>query len=367
MAKYKKRADGRYLAQVKIGYQDNGKPRYKNIYANSQTALDKKVTEYKSLVNKGIIIDDHNMSVGEWADSWLEIYKTNIGYNTKIRYVHIINKQIKPYIGTVKLGKLKLAEVQALINQMAPKYSYSSMKKVKETLNQMYKQAIRNGLVYRNPADGVQIPQKPPLERKPLAEGDISKLTFFCRTYRYGAFIMTLLYTGLRRGEIAALTWDDIDFEKNTITINKAVEFRNNQPFIKPPKTKKGNRIIPLLSALRPYLLDLKANAASNTVFVNAHNLPHTDTSIKKLWDNFLKEYNRFLDNNTVKVKFTMHQFRHTYATLLYNAGVDVKTAQEFLGHSSINITLDIYTHLEEKTREKGARKLDDFISSNLA
>lgn len=365
MNKYKQRADGRYLAQIKIGYQDNGKPKLKNIYAKSKAELDRKVTEYKSQVNKGIILDDKNMTVEEWADSWLNIYKDNVGFNTKRRYENIINQQIKPYIGFVKLSKLRLAEVQALINELSPKYSYSTVKKVKETLHQMYTQAIRNGFVYVNPADGVQLPKNNAKERQQLTEGDISKLKFFCRNYRSGALIMTLLYTGMRRGEILALTWNDIDFDKNIITVNKAVEFRNNQPYIKPPKTKKGNRTIPLLFALRPYLLELKQRAVTDTVFVNTHNQPHSDTSIKRLWSGFLKEYNEYLKKEEEdKATFTMHQFRHTYATLLYKAGVDVKTAQEFLGHSSVNITLDIYTHLEEKTREQGAEKMNDFISN---
>lgn len=366
MPKYKKRADGRYLAQVKIGYQNNGKPKFKNIYAKSLTELDKKIVDFKANFNKGILVDDENLILEKWAEIWLETYKTNIAFNTHRRYVNIINQQINPYIGHVRLSKLRLADVQRLINTLAPDYSYSTLKKVKETLGQMYKQAIRSGYVYANPTDGVQLPKATYTERQPLTENDIVKLSFFCKGYRHGALIMTLLYTGMRRGELLALTWDDINFTKGTISINKAVEFRNNQPYIKAPKTKKGTRTVPLPSVLLPYLQALKERATTNTVFVTSHGQPHSDTSIKRLWYGFLKAYNLFLGSDGEAVKFTMHQFRHTYATIMYRAGVDVKTAQEFLGHSSINVTLDIYTHLEEKTKQKGADKLNQFLT-NLA
>lgn len=365
MQKYKKRADGRYLAQIQIGYQSNGKPKYKNIYARTLSELDAKIVDFKADLNKGIVIDDKKLTVEKWAEIWLDTYKTNIGYNTRVRYCNIINQQIKPYLGAVRLSKLKLAEVQRLINALAADgYSYSTMKKVKETLGQMFKQAILNGYVYINPVDGVQLPPATASERKPLTENDIIKLGFFCKGYKHGALIMTLLYTGVRRGELLALTWDDINFSKNTISINKAVEFRNNQPYIKQPKTKKGIRTVPMPSILIPYLEKLKETATSDFVFVTTHGQPHSDTSIKRLWNGFLRDYNRFLHFEKKEVVFTMHQFRHTYATIMYRAGVDVKTAQEFLGHSSINITLDIYTHLEEVTKQKGADKLNEFISS---
>lgn len=367
MAKYKKRKDGRYLCQVLIGYQNNGKPKYKNLYGRSIIELDKKVTEFKSNMNKGILIDDKNITVGKWADIWLKTYKQNIGYNTYRRYESIINNQIKPTFELLKLSKLKLNDIQMLINQLSETYSASTVKKVKETLFQMCEQAIRNNLIFVNPVTGIQMPVMRSKKREPLTETLIDQLTFFCRNYSNGAFIMTLLYTGMRRGEIVALTWDDINFQDKTITINKAVEFKNNQAFVKPPKTEKGNRTIPILNLLEPYLKQ-RQGFSKKYVFTKQDGGMHSETSLRKMWIKFLKDFEDYLNMNNfeerVVAKLTMHQFRHTYATILYNAGVDVKTAQEFLGHSSINITLDIYTHLSQKIKNQGAEKLNNYLSS---
>lgn len=363
MKKYTKRADGRYLAQIKIGVGENGKPKYKNLYAYTQAELEEKIVAFKSDFNKGRILDDKNLTIAKWAEIWLDTYKNNITFTTRRRYESIIKNQINPHIGHIRLSKLRFVDVQQLINELSTAYSYSTVKKAKETINQIFAQAIRNGYAYNNPTDGIQMSKATYQERTPLTEREISKLCFFCKNYRHGAFIMTLLYSGLRRGEILALTWNDLDFIGKKITVSKAVEFRNNQPFLKEPKSKKGFRTVPLLAVLETYLKELKKHTLSDTVFVNAHGHPHTESSIRRLWEDFLRSYNRFLGFDYIQEHITMHQFRHTYATLLYHSGVDVKTAQEFLGHSSINITLDVYTHLDEKIKQQGADKLNQFLS----
>jgi len=368
--RYKKRKDGRYLVQIEIGKKENGRPDYENIYARSQDELDKKVREFKNALDKGIIIDDTKLTVGEWADMWVKTYKANSAYYTVRRYESIIKNHIKPNIGDVRLSKLHLSAVQNLINQLAKSYSISTIRKVRDTLNQMYEMAIMSNLTHINPTSGASLPVVHNKEKDIVTELDINLLNVFEESCETGVFVLTLLYTGMRRGEIVALTWDDIDFDKMTISVNKAVEFKNNQPHIKVPKTKKSVRTIPLLNNLKPILKKHydRRTTASEYVFVNTTNKMHSESSLVRLWNKFLAEYNEFInadienEDDIRTVKFTMHQFRHTFATILYNAGVDIKTAQDILGHSSINITLEIYTHLEEKQKQISSNKLNEFI-----
>lgn len=361
-AKYKKRADGRYLSQILIGYQDDGKPKFKNIYGRTIPELENKINEFKAQMNKGIILDDKNLTVREWSNIWLNTYKSGVAYNTNRRYEFTLHKQILPYIGDAKISKIKLVDVQNLINKLANQYSASTLKKVRGSLNQLFKCAIQNHLIYINPVDGVQLPNKQQSEKQFLSESQIEHVTAFCASYKDGIFILTLLYTGMRREEIVPLTWDDVDLEENIITVNKAVEFINNQPNIKPPKTAKSSREIPILDILRPYLIKLKSESDGSLLFCNSKGNMHTETSLRRLWERFMKNYNDYLvENQQESEHFTMHILRHTFATILFSAGVDIKTAQSILGHSTISVLLDIYTHLEQRIKMRGISMLNEY------
>lgn len=362
MLKCKKRADGRYLAQIQIGFHNNGKPKYKNLYGKTRAELEEKVIEFKSNLSKGIIINDKNITVGKWADMWLETYKKGVAHNTYRRYQSIIDIQIKPFLGSLKLKSVTLYNIQNTLNKLAETYSISTIKKVKDTLSQMYQQAIIEQYVYVNPCVGIKMPTAHQETRTSIPEEDVKHITDFCKDKSYGPFVLTLLYTGMRRGEIVALTWKDIDLKKSTINVNKAVEYINNRPFTKTPKTKNSYREIPIFSILLPYFKELKRSSVKETVFVNAQGNMHTETSLKRLWARFLKEYSEYCGEEK---KYTMHQFRHTFATILFNAGADVKTAQALLGHSSINITLEIYTHLEKQKKNISIEKIEDYLNKN--
>ena len=199
----------------------------------------------------------------------------------------------------------------------------------------------------------------------------VSNIKSFSTVSDCATFVITLLYTGLRRGEITALTWDDIDFENNIIKVNKAIVFKNNRPLVSSPKTKNSIREIPMLDILREELIKYKEkyiekygqNITSKAVFLNNLGEPHTESSINKFWKRFLREYNEHYGTDA---KFGMHQFRHTFCTMLYNADVDIKTAQAVLGHSDVSVTLSIYTHLAEKQKKRSIDKLNDYVKNEM-
>lgn len=273
-------------------------------------------------------------------------------------------------LGNMKVSQVKLYNIQSMMNELSKTLSSATVQKIKHTLHQMFAQAVRLQYMHRNPVDGVETPALRQKDRAIIPEKDILRMTQFCRTYEHGALIMTLLYTGLRRGEILALTKADVDLENSSITVNKAVEFVGDMPNIKEPKTPRSNRRVPILDALLPYLIVL-INDKEDTapLFTNADGELHTKSSIKCLFRDFNKKYNAYINLNKSEdaqetVHFTMHQFRHTFCTLLYRAGIDVKAAQEMLGHSSVNVTLGIYTHLDNKLRQFNTDKINEFISS---
>ena len=214
-------------------------------------------------------------------------------------------------------------------------YSASSIKKLRDALHQMYTTAIANDLTIKDPTVVLIINKREKNERKALNEEEIARINGFCKQSESDPFVLTLLYTGLRRGEIAALTWKDVDFENRIINVNKAVVFKNNHPIIRPSKTKTSIREVPILDALkdtlenykRAYIKKYGADIQEKAVFVNSLGNPHTESSLNKFLNRCLKEYNEYYNND---VKFGMHQFRHTFCTMLYNSGVDIKTAKRY-------------------------------------
>ena len=171
---------------------------------------------------------------------------------------------------------------------------------------------------------------------------------------------MIMMYAGLRRGELLALTWDDIDLVNRTITVNKTAEIITNQIRIKDgAKTKNSVRVVNIPFALAEYLKICKEKAKSNIVCCSAKGAYMSLTSWRRLWQSYifaLQEVNPRIPD------FTAHWLRHTYATILYHAGVDVLTAKELLGHSKIQTTLDIYTHLDSQFKNKNIDKLNSFL-----
>lgn len=359
----KKRPDGRYCKQVHVGYNPNGTRKMKTIYGKTVREVEKKEREFKTQIDAGLkMIDD--LTLGEWADLWLKTYKINVEYNTFRRYEVVINNQIKPIFGRYKLSDINLNMIQNAINDLSKTYSQSTLKKFKITLNQLFKTAVITGRITINPLQGVVLP-KPDFrigdDMKFIPEEIVSELRCFCKNYKNGDFIMTLLYTGIRRGEITALTWEDIN--DDCIYINKAAEFVNNQPRIKAPKSRSGIRVVPFLEILKGYLVRPINAKDTDCVFKNASGKMHTQQSLKRMMEIFNKDFSEYLrEKGLNSPKITMHQFRHTYATILYKAGIDIKTAQMYLGHSSISVTLDIYTHLDKKHKCINADKLNSFI-----
>ena len=175
----------------------------------------------------------------------------------------------------------------------------------------------------------------------------------------------------MRRGEILALQVKDNDLESGYISVNKAVEFLGNTPNIKVPKTPKSIRMIPILFPLLPYLEKAIAEKDKNEyVFTDRDGNLYTKSSVQRLFKSFNREYNNYINNMQMGsgelLSFTMHQFRHTFCTMMYDAGVDVKTAQNILGHNSVNITLDIYTHLSGYKKSINVDKMNSYIENQI-
>lgn len=364
----KKRADGRYMQTISIGYNDSGKVKRKCVYGHSISEVTNKIADIKSLYNKGLYSSNGNISLKDWTNKWFEIYKSNKSYNTKKEYNNAINNYIMPKLGDYKLKNLKQYNIQELINDIVEKGKYRTAQQVLLTIKQIISKAIEQDYIYKDITSGVtlQVSYKAK-EKIPLTKEQRQIFETVAQSNRAGNFFMILLYTGMRREEIVPLTFDDIDLKNKKIIISKAVYFKSNQPQIKETKNT-DSRIIPILDKIYP-IFEKIFNSKNKYLFVKEDGNMLSETALRRMLESFLKDCNNYIDAINVNKKekipymnFTFHTLRHTFCTIAYYAGVGIKETQEIMGHRESKMVMDVYTHLDKSQILNASEKLNKYI-----
>lgn len=381
------RSDGRIAVQVYLGRDDDGKRMYKTVYGATQKEADEKALQIKLSMRKGIDVTAERDTFEDWAARWLKIKQTEIGsgqYNAYKPAVDSLNRAF----GKAEICKLRTVDFQNYLIDQAACNEYTGKPSSTQTLRvrriaaeSVLQLAIDNRVLDYNPVSATKLPKgKPALQRRALT--DIEQQWIVNTPHNMQTSAMIMMYAGLRRGELVALTWNDIDLDAGVIHINKAAECVKGRFIVKPStKTEKGMRDVKMPDRLITYL---KSQPRKNVlVSVSSRNTFHTESSWDRAWDTYLLDLNEKYGDFTfhrkkngepfkskfdpegmpfVISRFTPHWLRHTYATLLYLAGVDVLTAMRQLGHSDIKTTLGIYTHLDEIYKNKAVEKLNEYL-----
>lgn len=370
--KQKKRADGLYQKSVKVGRHPDGSPKRKVVYGKTQGELDQKVTELKQKVSTQTYIDI-DMTFTELSVIWMNQFPTRSAKWHKRKQSKIDN-HLLPTLGERNIRELRLMDLQDIINKMAEDgYATSTMKKVKQTADNMMDFACDNEWLYRNYFKKVKVPSVEAPETRYLEDDEILLITKNWRGHRFGIGGLIMLYCGLRLGELLALTWEDIDYEEKVIHVTKARECFENRPSIKKPKTKAGVRDIPIPDILLIALKEL--GGKHGLICMSANGRLMSDTAYRRTWEGYFNHLNkaaggRCASKYTPRVQVIEHitskMLRHTYCTLLYDAGVDVKSAQYFMGHEDIETTLAIYTHLSKFRKKKSVVSLNKHLVEKM-
>ena len=231
------RADGRYCKNVTIGRNEDGSLKRKMIYANTQKELDLKVSKLLLQIEKGAVVDDKNMTVGMWSDKWYKTYieSSKLAAATKKMYREAIENHIELSIGHIKLKDLKQHHITKVVNEKEAEGLTRIVEIFLLTLNRIFEAAVENDYIIKNPAKKVRPTKYNKKSKEPLTDEQIQKI--INTEHKARNLILFLVYTGMRIGEAAAITWDDIDLKALTIDINKSAEMLVNQPEIKDTKT----------------------------------------------------------------------------------------------------------------------------------
>jgi integrase len=362
----KKRADGRYQSVIIIGRKSDGSYIKKSVYGRTRKELDDKIGEVKHQLKLGVRIDD-NSTFKEITEIWLNHYRKNTEGIWAVNQRAILENRLLPVLGYKRIKEITRYDLQSIINDMKEKgLSTSTMKKVKIIAAQVFEVALDKKIVIENPFKKVLVEEIAPKERRPLTDDEINLITNTWRGHRMGVPAMVILYCGLRRGEILALKWSDIDFANKEIHINKAIIHIHGKPMLKGPKSKAGIRDVPIPNFLVELLKKVKPTSELFCPSVEGEVM--TSVAYKRAWDSYLHYLNiqaggRDASRINPKVqkvdRITAHMLRHTYATLLYDANVDIKSTQRYLGHSDIETTLEIYTHLTKHKQDESIRAIN--------
>ncbi|MCL2821551.1 MAG: site-specific integrase [Oscillospiraceae bacterium] len=387
MAKKKNttRKDGLIAVQVYLGLDENGKRKYKTVYGRTQPEADAKAEQVKISMRKGLDVTAEKETFELWSERWLEVKKAEVSLSQYNSYRGSLKHLVLSF-GNIALKKIKTADIQSVLFTLAEMNPNTQKPSSKKTLKhirliaqQIFRLAIENRVLDYNPVLAVRIPGNAPQD-KCRALTDEEQHWILDSEHRAKRAAMIMMYAGLRRGELIALTWNDIDLEKRTINVNKTAEKASNQFIIKnSTKTYAGMRVVDIPNVLADYLRSESRDGIH--VCLSIQGKMHTESSWKRMWNSYLTELNfkhgnfslfskkpkSKYDNGGVPFmipRITPHWLRHTYATMLYFAGVDVLTAKEQLGHADAQTTLGIYTHLDKTHKRKAMSKLDEYLNN---
>ena len=381
MPKYIKRADGRYQARIYLGIDSNHKKKFKYLYANSEKELQKLEAELRAKHSKGADIVSYDDTFSQWLNRLLTVKETELTeseYNTFKARAKVFDDEI----GGLPLKSISQSMLQPIINEIYTRNPTTGKPSAKRTVaryisaaSAVFSYAIECRSADFNPCVYLKVPKAAKVtERRMLTPTERQWVEDTPHRAQLPAMLM--MYSGLRKGEVTALTWADIDFDNHTISVNKSFNFKQGE--IKLPKTAAGRRVVSVPAKLIRFLQTVPKNNINILVVTTANCGRMTESAWKRLWESYLKDLNlkygtSFIKRNKFDPKgnimtiepFTPHCLRHTFCSIMYEAGTDVLTAKEQMGHSDIKTTLSIYTHLDKQHKQKNISKLDAYLDGN--
>jgi integrase len=359
---------GLYMARYTVE-TPTGKKR-KTVYGKTREEAHEKLIEALSNRNRGLVFDANNMKVSEYLERWLaDSVRDTVRPTNFERYEQMVRLHICPVLGNLKLKDLTSTHMRGLYREkLDAGLSPRTVQYVHVTLHKVLKKAVMDGLIPRNATEAVKPPQVRREEMRPLAPEQVKVLLQASRDDRLEALYVLAVTTGLRQGELLGLKWEDVDLEAGTLQVRRTLATAKGGPQLTAPKTKGSRRTVRLtqsaVNAFRSHLkrqleeIDRAGSLCRENGLIFA-----TETG-----DPMDRRYittHRFkpLLKRAGLPQIRFHDLRHTCATLLLGRNVNPKIVSEMLGHASIAITLDTYSHVLPNMQCEAAKAMEDALS----
>lgn len=378
-----------YSFLVYAGTDQNGKKKYiRRRGFEKQKECEAALAEQIAQIEKGIAITDTKMKLSNYMDYWLESYsKVNCQPSTHKRYEQFF-KDIKNYLGSIKLNKLTPLAVQKFYSDLSceRKLSNNTIIKVHRMFHLALKCAQKWQMIFVNLCDLVTPPKATDIKIKYRDPEDIKDYLDILKEEFLYPLVLTAVHTGLRDGELCGLRWDDVDLINKTLTVSRSLQRIDGLLKLKTPKTKKGSRVVTLYDSTVEVLKKLKNTDRSkklaegielnyvfhwdDTIVVKSNNTNEKDKIeyrpidphyVSEQFPKILASYKN-KEGQQIIPKIRFHDLRHTHATLLRKINVDAKVISERLGHSDVAFTLKTYTHVNTEMQREEVSKAEIFL-----
>ncbi len=351
----RKRNDGRWEARIIVGHKNDGSPMYKSAFAKTQKSALKQLHQLIDLYRDVDLTEDSRMTLGEWLDKWLDEYMIfTIRESTLDSYRAMVKNQVKPFIGSKQIASLTTADMQKFYNKIKKEgrvrehpihgktLADSMVRGIHMMLHEALDAAVKERLLAKNPTNGTTVPKCNYPEKQILCDNQLETFLEAIKGHEYWCdFFYVEVMTGLRRGEICGLRWQDINFEENKLQVKRSVSVKKGGGVsIGETKTETGVRCIQMPPSVAERLKSKKQTAITEWVF--PHFL-HPEQPISPA--SAYRKLKVILKNAELPL-IRFHDLRHTFATHATQGGVDPKTLAGILGHTNASFTLDTYTHV---------------------
>ncbi|MEG1814163.1 MAG: site-specific integrase [Clostridia bacterium] len=373
-----KQKSGLYRSKVKIGVDAQGKDVFKWISGKTKRELEDTRREVEEYYISGTGLRGDRL-FGEYAEEWYRVRKEPfISASSKNAYRSMLNKHLLPAFGDRNLRSVRFSDLQLFVNQFAGSSS-SHIAVLMATVTGVFAAALSEHYLSQSPAIGLRRPEiKPADEKRALTEDERTACVRVCAQHKHGLYLAVMYYLGLRPGEARGLKWGDVDFENDTVHVQRDIDYAagGKEGAL---KTASSDRIIPIPYELRVLLARLRGLPNAFLFVGETSGKPLSPATAARRWVYLMddcgltapisKDEELHYARNDVRAKrravVTPHAMRHNFITMCWENGLDVLITMKLVGHADYQTTMNIYTHLSESSMEKAKVQLDEMFASN--
>lgn len=366
------RKDGRWEGRVVVGYKENGLPITKNVLAKTKAECEEKLDALVKEIRKTVPSQSEHMTVGEWLDRWYQnVAKPALRPTTQAYYENMIYNHLTPALAVVPLKTATPGDFQRFFTYMK---QYGRMNQTKQKgvglsdqtvwgcrtiFSKAMDRAVQENLISSNPVLGCKMTTPSQKEMQVLSREEVQRVLIQAKEEGFYELFALEVTTGLRRGELLGIQWDDLDFTTGVLQINKQACPDHGKVSIRSPKTRTSERSIILSKGMLEQLAEHRKGVYSKWMF------PSKRKPEQPLDPSYVgKRFRGILDRaGCPQVRF--HDLRHTYATMALERGMDVKTLSMLIGHSTTATTLNTYSHSNDAMKQAAAEKIDREITGS--
>jgi len=369
----RKKPSGSWEGRYTVGIDPaTGRAIQRSVSAKTQTECKEKLKRAIA-DNRGVSINHTgDYTIAEWCRLWFETYsKPNLRPNTVRNYANVLEQHIIPAVGSIKLRQLMPIHIQRMYNDIRDHGRVKRGKKMEDftlsggfvrrthmVLHSCLQQAVKERLIPYNPCDGCRIPKKDKAEMKIIPPEQVGAYLREAETYGVLPIFYLELTSGLRRGELVGLLWEDLDVQHRILSVDKQVTRIDGVLTVTVPKTENSVRKV----AIPQQAVDL-LTAEHEKHLDNPIMFPSPKTGTYWSPDALGRVHKKLLKSASIDIAVRFHDLRHTFATMAMQSGVDVKTLSSMLGHYSAGFTLDTYTHVTNGMQQSAADKVGGFMA----